>query len=237
MPLLTGVTGFKPITVKDLLMVKGSGMIPGIATMIPDKPEIIYQPLYDRVNYPQVGIANINFFATVRGQTAAALITGGAAAARVKTLRDTNMDQVNVMSAKGFIMYGVAIGYVPLGCGVAVAALQNFADDIYRIASGGFLEIKFIDKPYVQLPLLMIPSPFSFHNSHMATTGNNLTMGGPGGMGDGMPTRPFVFDPPYLIAPNENFTISATLDGTALTAGNTIDIVIALMGYMLRPAQ
>lgn len=233
MPLLTGVPGFKPVTVKDLLMARNQN--PGIATMIPDKPEIIFQPMYDRVNYPQAGVTSLSFFSTIKGQSAT-LITGGAAAARIKTLRDSNMTQSGVMSSKGFILYGVAIGYIPLGCGITATSLLNFEDDKYRIASGSYLEIKFIDKPYVQLPLLYIPSIFE-SKGKIASTANNATIGGPGGYGNGVPQNPFTFDPPYLIAPNEDYTITITSDGTALSAGNSIDICMALLGYMLRPAQ
>src|SRR6202142_479769 len=101
----TAVSGSTPIQIQQL-----QKSMNGLRTFIGEKQEIIFQPLYDRVNYPQAGATQTTFFATQRGQSAT-LITSCAAGTRTKTLRDTNMDQPNVLSSKGFLMYGLALQY------------------------------------------------------------------------------------------------------------------------------
>ena len=62
----------------------------GYRTQRAESPEDLWQPLYDRVNYPQAGATQLAFFSVPQGQ-AATLITGvAAAAAKVKDFRDTN---------------------------------------------------------------------------------------------------------------------------------------------------
>lgn len=232
-PSSTGISGFKPLTASDLVSLKS---LQQFATMLPDNPSILFQPKYDRVNYPALGTTVLNFFSTILGQSAT-LITGGAAAARNKTYRDTNMDQANFMSAKGYVMMGVALGYVPLGAysvGTTGGAIQTFQDDKYRIASGSYLEIKFIDMPFYRIPLLGIPTPYEWRGTFMSTA-TNINAGGPGGY-DTLPSLG-KFDPPYYIAPGENFTCQIVSDGTALNTNNTLDLYLFLMGYEIRPAQ
>ena len=235
MPLLTGVSGFKAITVQDLLAMRRSGL-PGIATMIPDKPEIIFQPLFDRVQYPAAGVASLNFFSNVKGSTQTLNVGGTSTSTHIKSLRDTNMEQAGVMSSKGFIAYGISMAYLPLSTGVTATAMVNYMDDVQKIIFGSYIEMKFIDKAYLQIPLTCIPSHMSFKGA-LATTSNNVNMIGAGGLGNGIPQQPFSFDPPYLIAPNETFSVTLTSDATALSTSNPIDIQMMLWGYMLRPAQ
>jgi hypothetical protein len=224
------VSGASPIQIGQL-----TKSMNGLRTFIGEKQEIIFQPLYDRVNYPQSGATQLTFFATQRGQSAT-LITSGSSGSRTKTLRDTNMDQPNVLSSKGFLMYGIALEYIPLSTGITSTALQNFEDDKAKISTSGYVEVKFIDKPYLDVPIYIIPAPAESRGSK-ATTANNTTIGGPGGYGVGAFMAPYVIDPPFLITPNENFSIIMYLDGTALSAGNSMDLQMYLIGYLLRPAQ
>jgi hypothetical protein len=247
MPLLSGITSFQPITPKSLLKFKNSH--PAIATMIPSNPEVISQPLYDRVTYPQAGTTSLAFFSTPKGNSAT-LITSGSAGTRTKDYRDTNMDQQGMMSSKGFIMYGVEVGYVPMSVGpeivtdgAAAHAGLNFESDVFKIASGGYLDITFVDKPYLRIPIIALPSPFASHNavgmaaSTAIAADGALLVRNAGGYGPGNLMSPFVVDPPYLISPGEDFSVTMKLDGTALSTGNNVDIYVFLVGYMIRPSQ
>lgn len=56
--------------------------------------------MYDRVNYPAVGATQLAFFSTPQGQVATLILGVAAAAAKVKTYRDTNMQNANVVPTK-----------------------------------------------------------------------------------------------------------------------------------------
>ena len=203
--------------------------------------EIIFQPKYDRVQYPQAGAAALQFFSKPQGSSDT-LITGGAAGARVKNLRDTNARQANQQSDEAFLMMGVQLGYIPLSTGIASTSLLNFEDDKAKIASGSFFQMILINKPYIQAPAMFIPSPFESKGgkalamyAQAAATIN--VIGGPGGYGEGKITSSYPCDPPYLITAGEGYTITLNTDNTALSAGNDIDIVCCLVGYTIRPVQ
>lgn len=209
--------------------------VPGFQTFIGTKQEIILQALYDRVEYPQAGTTQLNFFASPKGQSAT-LITSGASGTRTKNLRDTNMDQAGVLSSKGILMYGLCLDYISLSTGITATAAISYIDDMCKIANSGYLELKFIDKPYLQIPLRCIPSSSAFRGA-MATTATNTTLIATGGFGPGSLSAPLPVDPPFFITPNENFSVTMYMDGTALSSGNAMDLQLFLVGYMLRPAQ
>jgi len=73
----------------------------GYRTQRAELPEDLWQPLYDSVNYPAAGSSQLSYFSIPRGQSAT-LITAGAAAAKTKTYRDTNMENANVVPTKMF---------------------------------------------------------------------------------------------------------------------------------------
>ncbi len=69
----------------------------GFRTQRAESPEDLWQPLYDRVNYPAIGATQLAFFSTPQGQVAPLILGIGAAANKVKTYRDTNMQNANVV--------------------------------------------------------------------------------------------------------------------------------------------
>jgi len=235
MPVLPGLSPFQPITSDVLKDVVGKNMqnpsVASIATYLTSDYAITWQPIYDRVEYPQAGTTNLQFFSNVRG-TSATLITGGATATRIKNFRDTNLDQAGFMSMKGFIMVALGISYIPLGYGTVSTSALNYCDDIQRLAYGGYLELDFIDMPYLRIGLDNIGDK-DRTPAVMASTANNAIMFVAGGMGK----NPFDIDPVYFIAPQENFSCFATLDGTALNIGSVLDVKLTLYGYQIRPAQ
>lgn len=73
----------------------------GFRTQRAEFPEDLWQPLYDRANYAAAGQSSLSFFSVPRGQSAT-LITLATAAAKIKTYRDTNMENSNVVPTKMF---------------------------------------------------------------------------------------------------------------------------------------
>ena len=115
--------------------------------------EEIDQPLYDRVDYPGLGAYELRFFHVPVGGTAT-LIRAGAAAAVVKTRRDTNMEQEAVIPAKRFRMRGVEIVYLP--------PITDPDRQWEILRSGGVLHLDFAVEPdnwrrYLDLPLHRVP--------------------------------------------------------------------------------
>ncbi len=208
----------------------------------PNNWEIIFKPKYDRVQYAAAGSTSLSFFSKPWGSTDT-LNTSGTSGSRVKSYRDTNADQQNQQSDRGFIMLGVSIGYIPLSTGIAATAMLNFMDDMSKIAFGSYLEFTLIAKPYIDVPLWMFPAPFrGLGAAAMAmygqTSATENVLGSGGGMGgNGKITECYPCDPPYLIVPGEGYKATITSDGTALSSSNPIDIVMCLVGYELRPKQ
>jgi hypothetical protein len=133
--------------------------------------------LYDRVNYPVGGTSALGFFSQSRGQTATLLATVAAgvwtAATKVKTFRDTNIDNTNVVPTKMFKVVGCSVGFLH-----ANPALTQVPQDREIIRGGSFLQFRIVDKDIIFLPLVTIPEM----NPIVATTSNaqNATAGGGG---------------------------------------------------------
>lgn len=253
MPQIQGLSSGMGLTAQALqqAMIGSPGSASPFATLMQDNWEIIRQPLYDRVQYPAAGTTNLSFFSNGLGSTTT-LISAGVSGSRIKTLRDTNMQQSGVMSMKGYVILGITIGYIPLSVSpgssgssfTTTGAAYNFEADKYAIATDSYLEIKFIDKPYWQSPVIFIPSPFESMGSKAIAAATTVTTNallstitGPGGYGPGNMNNPALIDPPFLLMPNENFTVNMICNGTALSSSNPIDVYFGFIGYMLRPAQ
>ena len=195
----------------------------------PNKPEDLYQPLYDRVNYAAAGASQISFFSTQLGQSAT-LIRAGSAASVTKSRRDTNLDTSGVVPTKLFQFIGVSICYIPLQQAVAAANTVSIGDDIMRIKYGSWFELKIIDKPILQCPTHLIPE--SNPVSAASTTINASTVYGSGAVVGATPM--YKFGIPITLNPFESFAVTLNFDGTvALT--QTFDIGLILHSFMRRP--
>jgi len=193
----------------------------GFRTQRAELPEDLWQPLYDRANYPAAGTTTVSFFSVARGQSAT-LITAGAAAAKVKTNRDTNMENANVVPTKMFKFIGISLGFAHEDEGEAA----NPADRD-RLRTGAYFRFRIVDKDLLFLPLVALPEVNPFV---IATT--TATLGTAGGGGQNVP----MYKLPIAITlnPYENFTVEINLDGT-VTLTKAIDIYVILQGYMRRP--
>ena len=189
-------------------------------------PEDLWQPLYDRVNYPAAGTSALGFFSSSRGQSATLLstVTAGVwtAATKVKSFRDTNIENSNVVPTKMFKIVGVSVAFLH-----ANQNDGNVTRDREIIRGVSFLQFRIVDKDIIFLPLVTIPEM----NPVVSTTGNNVN-GTAGGGGQNVPM--YKFPIPITINPYENFTIQMTSDNSP-PISQTMDIYMMLHAYMRRP--
>ncbi|MFH1398953.1 MAG: hypothetical protein ABIG95_02485 [Candidatus Woesearchaeota archaeon] len=191
-------------------------------------PEDLWQPLYDRVNYPNAGATSLAFFSTAKGQ-AATLITGvAAAAAKVKDYRDTNMENSNVVPTKMFKFIGISLAFIDQVPG----AVANSADRD-RIRNNAWMQFRIVDKDILYIPLVSLPevNPYIVGS----TTANNSTILGTAG-GGGANVAMYRLPIPIVLNPYENFSVTINLSAAVALAGTgSVDIYVILQGYMRRP--
>src|SRR5713101_8413438 len=181
-------------------------------TQMRENPEDLWQPQYDRVNYPAAGTGELAFFSTPLGGSAT-LIRASVAAAVTKTRRDTNLEQQGVIPTKAFQVHGFSMTLIPLQQAVAVAGTQSILDDIQRILFGGFMEFFLIDKPYVVIPLHKLPATGIINGTAAgAFTAGNVAVGA-GGAGTGSPRDIYWLGVPLTIDPYQSFRVRFQFDG------------------------
>lgn len=193
-------------------------------------PEDLWQPLYDRANYPAAGTSLLSFYAIPRGQSATLLNTFSAgtwtASAKGKTFRDTNMENANVVPTKLFKAVGISWGIIHS----SVNSVNNAVDrEVLR--GGGFLQFRIVDKDIIFLPLILIPelNPWSAVST---TVASSTILGTAGGGGQNVPMYKFPIN--ITLNPYENFTVQLNFDN-APPLNATADIVLVLHSYMRRP--
>lgn len=194
-------------------------------------PEDLWQPLYDRANYPVGGTSLITFYSTPRGQSATLLSTFAApatwtASAKGKTFRDTNMDNASVIPTKLFKAVGVSWGILHSSVNSAANAVDR---EVLR--GGGYLQFRIVDKDILFAPLILVPelNPLVA----VSTTANATTINGTAG-GGGLGVPMYKFPIPITLNPYENFQVSLNFDN-APPLNATCDIFIVLHSYMRRP--
>lgn len=188
-------------------------------------PEDLWQPLYDRVNVATSVPSALGFFSTPRGQTST-LIVGTATTSKVKSFRDTNIENANVVPTKLFKLVGVSIAFVHADPDNAFNSQDR---DLIR--NGGYLALRIVDKDILFLPLVTVPelNPIiSATTTATATTINSYAGGG----GQNVPMYKFPIN--ITINPYENFTAQILFDGT-ITLQNTLDMYMIMHAYMRRP--
>ena len=203
-------------------------------TQMREQPEDIYQPFYDRVNFPAAGAFEIAFFATPVGGSAT-LIRAGATGTFTKTRRDTNLEQQGVVPTKALQVHGFSVSYVPVQQAVGAAATGSIPDDVQRLMYGAFLELRLIDKPYFYLPNVLLPSTGVLRGMASTTLTASTIVAAPGS-GSGNPRDCFWTGVPLTIDPYQNFSARMQFDGSPPT-GQTYDIYLFMHCYVRRPGQ
>jgi hypothetical protein len=196
----------------------------GYRTQRAELPEDLWQPMYDRANYATGGTSEIGFFSTPRGQSAT-LITAGAAASKVKSYRDTNNENANVVPTKMFKIVGMSIAVVH-----ATYTAATNADDRSKVKDGSYFQFRIVDKDVLFLPTIFIPEVNPIVSASTTVTATTVNSAATGGGGSSM----YKFPIPITINPYENFSLSMKFDGT-VTVTNTLDIYVVLHAYMRRP--
>lgn len=204
-------------------------------TQMRESPEDIWQPIFDRKNYPSAGTFELIFFSLPVGASDT-LIRAGVAASVTKTRRDTNLEQQGVIPTKAFKIHGFSMTLIPLQQAVAGAATQSIVDDVQRILFGGFLEFRIVDKPYLYLPLHKLPATGLVRTTAAgAFTAGNVAVAG-GGAGTGAPRDIYWIGVPLVLDPYQNFSVRMQFDGSPALI-QTFDIQIFMEGYLRRPGQ
>lgn len=208
-------------------------------TQMRESPEDIWQPVYDRVNYPAAGAFEIIYFSIPVGGSAT-LIRAGAAGTVTKTRRDTNMEQQGVIPTKAFKIHGLSLCFIPVqqtASATGLAATPSIMDDMMRLMYGGFLEFRIVDKPYLYLPLHKIPATGVLRGSAFASgTVGPIAGISAGGPGTGAPRDIYWIGIPLVLDPYQNFSARLQFDGSP-ALNQTFDIQLFLEGYLRRPGQ
>lgn len=206
-------------------------------TQMRESPEDIWQPVYDRKNYPSAGAFELTFFSIPVGGVDT-LIRAGAAASVTKTRRDTNLEQQGVIPTKAFKIHGFSLCFVPVqqaASATGPTATSSIMDDMMRLMYGGFLEFRIVDKPYLYLPLHKIPGTGVLRGSAVASTAGISAMSG-GGPGTGAPRDIYWIGIPLVLDPYQNFSARLQFDGSP-PLNQTFDIQLFMEGYLRRPGQ
>jgi len=200
----------------------------GFRTQRAELPEDLWQPLYDRVNYPQAGTTQLSFFSTPMGQSAT-LITGVAtAASKVKDYRDTNMQNANVVPTKLFKFVGISIAFIN-----QLPGDPDNAADRDRVRNNAYLKFRIVDKDILYIPLVCIPEVNPLVVGATTATATTI-LGSAGGGGQNVPM--YKLPIPVTLNPYENFSVDIILSAAvALKSSYSMDIYMILQGFMRRP--
>jgi hypothetical protein len=191
--------------------------------------ETIYQPQWDRVNYPAAGVATLSFFGNPIGASVT-LISAGATATISKSLRDTSLVQGGVLSTKALDIRALSIHLIAVQHAVAGANTPRVVDDALTIFEAGSLEFKIVDKPRLQLPL----APFrNLDPLAPATTANAVTMPAPGSVGGAVWG---LGDDAIVVPANTTIQFTMNFQGSPSVA-QAYDILVMLHAYTRRPGQ
>lgn len=225
------------IPTPGVAMVPGSGFgtdplnMAAYATMNVASPEDIWQPQYDRANYAAAGAATVSFFTVALGASATLLPGNSASAAsKVKTYRDTNLQQPGVIPTKDFLCVGFSVVYIPAQQATTAANTSSIADDKMRLAYGGWLTFQLIDKPYLYLPLHLLGGL----GGRYFSDATNVSGVGPVGLNESSPF--WLFELPLLLRAYQTFVVTLTFDNSPALV-QTFDIQFLMLGYLRRPSQ
>lgn len=137
------------------------------------------------------------------------------AASKVKTFRDTNIENSNVVPTKMFKVVGCSVGFLH-----ANQNATNCSRDREIIRGGSYLQFRIVDKDIIFLPLITIPEM----NPIGSSTANSVNATSGGG-GQNVPM--YKFPIPITINPYENFTVQLNLDNSP-PIDQTMDIYLML---------
>lgn len=193
--------------------------------------DVIVEPRYDTVVYPNTGAGQLVFFAVPKGQGNSAFQTGPAGAVTAKTLADTNMDLAGQLPG----------GYNFKLLGFRVMPSWDITDsDLHFVFNGAVFSFLIGSKPFLTVPLRTIPQgngPFgsgaSMNSFGYPVLGNSYS----------------IAKKPLDILQTQNFQVviswpngqlmPCTTTSAAMVGGHLIGVplTVFLDGYLYRPVQ
>jgi len=197
-----------------------------------DDYEGIRQSLYDSQTYAAAGQTSLTFFQVPIGQAG-------------KTRADTNMETAGTLpQPKNFLAESIELHILPAidpsaVDGGVVGDGSEFANDVYKILSAGFLELFIGSKTYLtEAPLMKFPPKTRMELS----AAESVAIGDAGAAinfrdvyaaGSG---RPYYLDPAILLEPTQNFNVSLNWP-TAVAISADLRIFVSMDGVLYRLSQ
>ncbi len=194
--------------------------------------EGIRQSFYDYTTYANAGQTQLQFFQVPRGQSS-------------KTAADTNMTSAGQLpQPQHFLVESIEIkffpGILPGLEGAAAPTETEFSNDVYTVGKSGSLNFFIGSKTYLEeAPIDRFP-PKTKQNGYAAVHFTQATAADQQLTVDyaAMTGRPYYLDPPVLLVPNQNFSVSLNWPAVvALPSGADARIGVILDGILYRQSQ
>jgi hypothetical protein len=221
----------------------------------PDAIEAVRNTLYDFLLYPTAGLLQFLFFQLPQGQ---GLSTAQGNAGNPKTLADTNMEAAGQLpSPKAFLATSIEIiffagsvatanTYTPqvLSTFIAVPVAGTVPistgalNDINVVTQGGFVNMFISSKSYVTEAMVQTFPPKTGLQVDSSVSTNSATTGAIGIASAHVSGRPYYLNPPVLLTPNTNFSVSVNYPALVATpSGFNGRIGCRVDGFLYRNAQ
>lgn len=194
--------------------------------------EGIRQSFYDFTTYAAAGQTELQFFQIQKGQ-------GG------KTIEDTNMTSGGQLpQPQHFLVESIEIylypGVDPVNAGAGALAASNYSNDMNAVAKQGALDFFIGSKSYlIEAPLNRFPpktkmeTDYAVHYTESAPADAQFASDYAAWCG-----RPYYLDPPVLLVPNQNFSVTLVWrNAVALPSTTDARIGVVLDGLLYRQSQ
>jgi hypothetical protein len=198
-----------------------------------DQMEVVRQGLYDFQTYTAAGTAGqILFFQVPQGQGTPA-----------KTFADTNMTTAGTLAApQRFLVQAIELYFYPgpnPSLATGAGAIDNFVNDVYLFYKATASARLFIgSKIYLEeAPPLRFP-PFTKLTGFAASHDQSATAASQFQRTSYMTAtgRPYIVDPPVLLEPTQNFSMSLNYPAAQAVSANA-RVGFVLGGLLVRNSQ
>lgn len=193
--------------------------------------EGIRQTFYDFTTYANAGQTQLQFFQVPRGQSS-------------KTAADTNMTSAGQLpQPQHFLVESIEILFYPgvlPGTEAATIVETEFSNDVYTLQKSGSLNFFIGSKTYLEeAPIGRFPPKTRMngyaaaHFTQAVAADQQMNVDYATWVG-----RPYYLDPPVLLVPNQNFSVSLNWPAVvALPSGVDGRIGVVLDGILYRQSQ
>lgn len=193
--------------------------------------EGIRQTFYDFTTYANAGQTQLQFFQVPRGQSS-------------KTAADTNMTSAGQLpQPQHFLVESIEILFYPgvlPGTEAATIVETEFSNDVYTLQKSGSLNFFIGSKTYLEeAPIGRFPPKTRMngyaaaHFTQAVAADQQMNVDYATWVG-----RPYYLDPPVLLVPNQNFSVSMNWPSVvALPSGVDGRIGVVLDGILYRQSQ